>query len=57
MSAEAFLAGTANLRPACQPKLTRALRIHERTLVTLNFASWNRVVAWLKGIDELRRAA
>jgi hypothetical protein len=29
----------------------------EDVLVTLNFASWNRVVAWLKGIDELRRAA
>jgi transcriptional regulator with XRE-family HTH domain len=29
----------------------------EREELSLNFASWNRVVAWLKGIDELRRAA
>jgi hypothetical protein len=25
--------------------------------VTLNFASWNRVVLWLRAVDELRRAA
>ena len=29
----------------------------ERRLVTLNFASWNRVVPWLRAVDELRRAA
>jgi hypothetical protein len=26
-------------------------------LVTLTFASWNQIVIWLGGIDELRRAA
>jgi hypothetical protein len=25
--------------------------------VILNFASWNRVVPWLRALDELRRAA
>jgi hypothetical protein len=25
--------------------------------VSLNFASWNRVVPWLRAVDELRRAA
>jgi hypothetical protein len=26
-------------------------------VVTLTFASWNRVVPWLRTVDELRRAA
>jgi hypothetical protein len=28
-----------------------------RDVVTLNFASWNRVDPWLRAVDELRRAA
>jgi hypothetical protein len=29
----------------------------KREVVTLNFASWNRVVPWLRAVDELKRAA
>jgi hypothetical protein len=28
-----------------------------QSVVSLNFASWNRVLPWLRTIDELRRAA
>ena len=35
-----------------------SLRVRSRErLVSLNFASWNRVVPWLRAVDELRRAA
>jgi hypothetical protein len=31
--------------------------IHERRLVSLNFASWNLISGWLARLDGLRRAA
>ena len=31
--------------------------IHERRLVSLNFASWNRIDAWLRRLDGLRSVA
>jgi hypothetical protein len=29
----------------------------DEKMVTLNFASWNRVASWLRAVDELRRVA
>jgi hypothetical protein len=30
---------------------------HATYLAGQNFASWNRVISWLRAVDELRRAA
>lgn len=32
-------------------------RGHCSSVVSLDFADWNRVVPWLRAVDELRRAA
>ena len=45
--------GEANLPEDAVAKPDRA----KRGMVTLNFASWNQIAAWLKHIDALRRAA
>lgn len=67
LSAGAAAATSQNLgRPAATAKpRQRPTRRESRTrrssglpkLVSLNFASWNRVVPWLRAVDELRRAA
>jgi hypothetical protein len=33
------------------------LRGRGEVMVSLNFASWNRVVRWLRAVEELKRAA
>ena len=51
-------------QPSATPAQPEALTVNEKNqlsrlagVVSLNFASWNRVVPWLRAVDELRRAA
>jgi hypothetical protein len=43
--------------PAMSEPSARESELKGSRMVSLNFASWNRVVPWLRAVDELRRAA
>jgi len=45
------------LRGISSPSARKSLSQKAWMMVTLNFASWNQLVAWLRRIDHLRRAA